>query len=175
MSDLGAGGTVDYSNMPSYSVRADQTNATDIRRVVGVFPSVHKPDINVANTPHTFQTIKELTGVAAAVEGVEIISKGSTTGVLNEYRSFNTLIKLGGVTGSVTFPPTADFLSDKFVIERTRFQGGIQKDPNEEKSEGIFIPITDLSQISVAGITNTNTAVLAPDTQFDGFTEIRIK
>ena len=177
MSDLDAQGNVDNSNIPVYGTKA-KSNATDTRRLVGDnFPSVHKPDINVANTPHTFQTIKELTGVDTAVEGVEIISKGSTLGGLRFYRSYNTLVKLGGVTGSVTFPPTADFLSDKFVVERTKLTGSlIQEDPNQETSEGIFIPITDLSQISIAGITNTNTRFLPPDIAlYDGFTEIKIK
>ena len=40
MSDLGAGGTIDYSNLPAYSVRSQQTNFTDIRRTVAPTPSV---------------------------------------------------------------------------------------------------------------------------------------
>tara|TARA_Y100001937_G_C7050378_1_gene298816 strand:+ start:84 stop:479 length:396 start_codon:yes stop_codon:yes gene_type:complete len=39
MSDLGAGGTVDFSNIPSYTGRM-KSNATDIRRTVAPEPTV---------------------------------------------------------------------------------------------------------------------------------------
>lgn len=184
MSDLGAGGTVDYSNMHSHSVRADQTNATDIRRTVGVFPSIHMHvDLRQTNTADTFQTIKDITGVATAIEGVEIQVSGSTqSGALAKYRSHNTLVKLGGITGAVVSPPTGESLQNVFVVERTPFDEsiGFGPDVNNESNEGIFIPITDLSQISIAGITNKNSAVLTPwiggsVENYESRLEIRIK
>ena len=181
MSDLDANGNVDYSNIPAFTVRGKQTNATDIRRSIGTFPSVHKiSNLRQANTADTFQTIKELTGVSAAVEGIEITVHGMTQGLaLQKYRSHNTLIKFGGITGSVANPPTADFFKDKFMIERTHLPGvgtlSFTTDINAEASEGIFIPIEDLSQISIAGITNVNSVILAPDTIYEALLEIKIK
>ncbi len=178
MSDLDANGNVDYSNIPAFTVRGKQTNATDIRRSIGTFPSVYKiTNLRQANTADTFQTIKELTGVSAAVEGIEITVHGMTASLaLQKFRSHNTLIKFGGITGSVANPPTADFFKDKFMIERTHLSGGgFTADVNAETSEGIFIPIEDLSQISIAGITNVNSVVLLPDTIYESLLEIKIK
>ena len=177
MSDLDSDGNVDYSNIPAFTVRGKQTNAIDIRRSIGTFPSVHKiTNLRQANTADTFQTIKELTGVTTAVEGIEITVHGITlSNVLAIYRSHNTLVKFGGVTGSVAIE-TADFLKDKFVIERTNLTpSSFIGDVNEETSEGIFIPIEDLSQISIAGITNVNSVLLPPDTLYESLLEIKIK
>ena len=178
MSDLDSDGNVDYSNIPAFTVRGKQTNAIDIRRSIGTFPSVHKiTNLRQTNTADTFQTIKELTGVTTAVEGIEITVHGITlSNVLAIYRSHNTLVKFGGVTGSVANPPTADFLKDKFVIERTNLtSSSFIGDVNEERSEGIFIPIEDLSQISIAGITNVNSVVFPTDTIYESLLEIKIK
>ena len=38
MSDIGAGGTIDYSNLPNFTVRGN-SNATDIRRTVAPVPT----------------------------------------------------------------------------------------------------------------------------------------
>ena len=161
MSDLDGNGNVDYSNMPKYSVRADKTNATDIRRTTGKFPTIHdvSSDLVQANTAHKFFTIKELTGVATAVEGIEILHHGMTNASFSTSRGNNILVKLSGVTGTVASPPTADFFKDAFMVNRTILSHGgigLSSDPNAARSEGIFIPCTDLSQISIAGITNQN-------------------
>jgi len=178
MSDLDADGNVDYSNIPAFTVRGKQTNAIDIRRSIGTFPSVHKiTNLRQTNTADTFQTIKELTGVTTAVEGIEITVHGITfSDELAKYRSHNTLVKFGGVTGSVANPPTADFLKDKFIIERTNITPStFLSDVNGERSEGIFVSIQDLSQISIAGITSRNSRFLPTDTLYESLLEIKIK
>ena len=173
MSDLDSDGNVDYSNIPAFTVRGKQTNTTDIRRRVSPdSPTIFQVAVRTLNTADKFSTIKELTGISTCVEGVEILRHGNTLDSIQQYRGFNTLIKLGGETGDATYPVTADFLKDVFVVERTKFAGGFGPDPLLEKSESIFIPCNDLSKVALAGITNSNSVILA---NFPGKLEVHIK
>ena len=182
MSDLDANGNVDYSNIPAFTVRGKQTNAIDIRRSIGKFPTIHdvSSDLVQVNTPFKFFTIKELTGVATATEGIEILHHGMTFSSFMTNRGNNILVKLSGVTGTVTSPPTADFFKDVFMVNRTILGNGVaglSADPNAARSEGIFIPCTDLSQISIAGITNQNSQFISSTVSplFKQVIEVQIK
>ncbi len=151
MGDLDAQGNVDNSNLPAYKPRHN-ANATDIRRSVGVAPKVF--DVG-SLTIGNFQTISDLTGVTSCVEGVEVTIHGSTNagGDLNAFRSANYMIKLGGVTGTYSF----DNDSELFNINRNHVGGNT--DPLEAPSEGIFIPTTDPTKISIGAKTNSGSGL----------------
>ena len=151
MSDLDAQGNVDNSNIPAYTPRA-KSNATDIRRVipptgVKIF-RISDPD----GGHQLFKTIEEYTGETTCDEGVEILTHGSTNASYHpKYRGGSFFFKLGGTTGDLDI----DNLSDVFQITRKPNTTANFTDPLEESSEGVFVPIKNLSELSIAvGVTN---------------------
>ena len=155
MGDLDAQGNVDNSNLPAYKPRHN-ANATDIRRSVGVAPKVF--DVG-SLTIGNFQTISDLTGVTSCVEGVEVTIHGSTNASanLNTFRSANYMIKLGGVTGTYTSTSTSDL--ELFNINRNNVN--LNTDPLEASSEGIFIPTTDTTKVSIGAKENSGSGIHA--------------
>jgi len=151
MGDLDAQGNVDNSSLPAYKPRHN-ANATDIRRSVGVAPKVF--DVG-SLTIGEFQTISDLTGVTSCVEGVEVTIHGSTNSSadLTAFRSANYMIKLGGVTGTYSF----DNDSELFNINRNNVN--TNTDPLEASSEGIFIPTTDTTNVSIGLKTNSGSGI----------------
>ena len=165
MGDLDAQGNVDNSSLPAYKPRHN-ANATDIRRSVGVAPSVFKIG---AIQVGTFQTIADLTGVKTCTEGVEIIVHGCTFGSGNvALRTCGVAVKLGGVTGVAVSEGTDDFR----II---RMNSGALSDPLLEASEGIFIPTNDPTKVSIGGLTTIGTLSLHTNALFQSTTEVRIK
>ena len=101
MSDLGAGGTIDYSAIGNFTVRAN-SNTTDIRRTVA-------PEPNVIGTAHIDQPLSGFTNVNNAIFG-DGDTKKLNSGVLFRSIEGGASVYLGITLGDLS-------LSKCFVIE----------------------------------------------------------
>ena len=167
MSDLDANGNVNYSNIPSFSVRRKQTNATDIRRSIGTRPETFIFSDVPTTLGANFQTIADLTGKRTCNEGIEIVVHGATHPVYQKYRSRMHIVKISGTTG------TAAISNETFIIERTPQVFG-SLDVNDATSESIFIPTTDPTRVCLGKFPNAFSG-LDTNAQFRNVVEVKIK
>lgn len=126
MSDLGAGGTIDYSNLPDYTIRSQQSNATDIRRTVAPQPSVIG-SFNVNTT-------------ATGFTNAAFLLKGTETFTLNSGALFR-VVDSDAKSGHIGITQAGLLVGDCFLVE---------------EGDEIFIPARDLGDIqlnSSGGIT----------------------
>lgn len=133
MSDLGAGGTVDYSNLPSYSVRSQQTNFTDIRRTVAPTPRVCA----------TFHVLNA--GFSGAGDVINGTLPGADTTVLNQGVLFrvvdnNSTVGHIGITGGSVDQTNAVLL---------------------EEGDEIYIPARSLNDIIIGHTTASSGITLS--------------
>ena len=129
MSDLGAGGTVDFSNLPDWSIRSQQANVTDIRRTIAPTPSVIG----------TFHVLN-----AAGFSGAGDVIKGTLPGV--DTTTLNQGVLFRVVDNNATFGH----------IGITKPGAGVSDAVMLEEGDEIFIPARSLNDIIIGHTTATS-------------------
>ena len=129
MSDLGAGGTIDYSNLPAYSVRSQQTNFTDIRRTVAPTPTV-------CGTFHVLNA-----GFSGAGDVINGALPGAGGQVINQGVLFRVVDNSNNSVGHVGI--TGDLRNENHAVLL-------------EEGDEIFIPARDLNDIIIGHTTATH-------------------
>ena len=129
MSDLGAGGTVDFSNLPAYSIRSQQTNTTDIRRTVA-------PQPTVIGTFHVLNSA----GFSGAGDVIKGTLPGVDTTTLNQGVLFR-VVDNNTTVGHVGITKPGAGISDAVMLE---------------EGDEIFIPAERLNDIIIGHTTATS-------------------
>ncbi len=160
MSDLDSNGNVDYSGSSSYK---SKSNYLDVKRefrsdIIGT----DNTSISVSIPTKTFtigggdqpwfefvgvHTVKEITGISRATEGVNIkLRHGLTNELLTTIWVNNIAVGITSGTGDALTYPTDNL----FYING-------DTDPITNGSPEIFIPVQDLSRVVIAPLPNGNT------------------
>lgn len=129
MSDLGAGGTVDFSNLPAYSARSQQTNTTDIRRTVA-------PQPTVVGTFHVLNSA----GFSGAGDVIKGTLPGVNTTTLNQGVLFR-VVDNNTTVGHIGITKPGAGISDAVMLE---------------EGDEIFIPAESLNDIIIGHTTATS-------------------
>lgn len=156
MSDLDVNGNVDYGAMPSYRAKS---NRLDIRREVDQTESdltsttQSQHTVIIGKTPAAWfeytgaQTIKDMTGVSTAVEGVNI--KVSPGGITSDSGTPNLVLynyAVGITDGGTAGITQGDNIYDLFIIN-----GGLDGLIEQQ----IFLPVTDMSKVVLVATSNS--------------------
>ena len=134
MSDLGAGGTVDYSNLPAYSIRSQQSNATDIRRTVAPTPTV-------CGTFH----FANPTGFSGAGDVIKGVLPGVDTTILNQGLLFR-VVDNNSTTAHVGITKASAVVGDAVLLQ---------------EGDEIYIPAKKLNNIIIGHTTATSGITLS--------------
>ena len=129
MSDLGAGGTIDYSNLPAYSVRSQQTNTTDIRRTVAPTPSV-------CGTFHVLNA-----GFSGAGDVINGALPGAGGQVINQGVLFRVVDNSNNSIGHIGITQAGAAVGDAVLLE---------------EGDEIYIPAKNLNDIIIGHTTATH-------------------
>ena len=170
MGDLDVNGNVDYTAMPSYR---GKSNRLDTRREIDQTES-NTYSVTLGNTTSAWfehrgaQTIKDLTGVATAVEGVNI--KISPTGITSDSVPSNVILynyAVGITDGGTAGITQGDNVYDLFIMNGS-LDGLLEQQ--------VFIPVTDMSRVVLVALPNNlSTGGLEPIASYANRLEISIR
>lgn len=177
MGDLDVNGNVDNSAMPSYRRKS---SSFDIRRQINQTESSlatttqSEHTVTIGKQPAAWfeytgaQTIKDMTGVATAVEGVNI--KISPGGITSDTSGTSNLILYNYGVG-ITDGGTAGITQGDNVYDLFIMNGSVDGLLEQQ----VFIPVKDMSRVVLVALPNNISAGLETVATYANRLEINIR